>query len=532
MTGHGRVVLIFAAGLLAACSASPEGTPTIPPADTAAPTSEVVATPVPTLTRPPTDAPLDEVYDTPYPTPASPTDAPTAPPERCSTEPDTAGLDALTWTEIDTPSGTLRQLTGLDDPVLSLDPGPDGRWWVVTLLLARPAGALQTAVLLVDTQGGEHRWLNRDWWETLAYEWLPDGRLLWFDTNGCIFLREEDEVRLLGDFDRVFSLQPAANDVVFMRPGFGEPPYRGNLTSGAWELVDYQPVENRGYEVSIAGNGSYGLIFEWLSDDYPASEYRPLRIPARMGAPTEELAPFTVEIVGRGGGLTMPQTQLDASSYWYNPLGVWSNQDLPPIIEGYLVNIATGDLLGEAGFDLPEGMHIWGYEPSPDGRWLALILIGESEEYTGNVPGHLLIVSAADLESGSLFEIQPGQRAHHSFLNWHPDGALVQRAPNGELVVQQLPVDAHPTAALVGAGEWVANLPGRILTSAPDAPATARLYHLSSAFLGELDLSPSYGLLTAAGRSGDMLYLGAATTVNTQNAVRCPCALVEWPVTP
>jgi len=432
-------------------------------------------------------------------------------------------LSTLRWESLMVDGQRVRQLTGLDYPIIPVDPSPDGRWLVVALELVKGTG--RAAMAVIDTQGDAHWWMNTDTFFFADYfvdypylrtHWLPDGRLLWVNEARKAFVGDRQNRRDLGALEPIEYIEYLSDGIAFAQDEDGDL-WRVELASARWEQVTTpRPREEGqlGHYFVIAEDRSYALSF---------TRQKLWRVSARMGTPPELLAAIHVETIGAGGPLGPPSVQLANSSYWLLSLPIMGEGGVGS--GGLVVNEHDGSLLTARDLRLPEGYHGTGFYASPDGRWLAVSLTGNIQqpwEQTG-----VYITPSTDLAAGRVMK-------GVSVAGWHtaPPAVILRDLATGALSVAHLPfTDATISTALAGTMRPLITLPDAIIAVHARSPAHVLQFDLDGHLRRTLDLSARYDWIRAGMGATDRVFLSAIDS-QSETGGKCTYALVEWAVGP
>ncbi|HXF68678.1 MAG TPA: hypothetical protein VNK89_02630 [Thermoflexus sp.] len=532
---------------LTACSPRPPQ-PSIPPAS---PTPGGTPSPAgPTSTPRPTYTPR------PTPTPSA---------ALCKWLGGPAGLpdlSALRWEERTLGPHRVRVLDGLPLPPIPHILTPDGRF--LEVLFVTTEGK---ALVALDLAGTAHRLVQApsgscplaDWVLCLAPEWLredptlaarnrlPDGRRLRIDETGRV--RVEDGETLTVDTPVPFeAVYPAGANGALGVDGMGQL-WRGTLRPPAWERVqDAQGRPLDGGWIRPVQSPDWALVFNVVFEFVPPTAtprppriepgtrgpspptptpYIPShgvpvafhfwRVPLKRGAPAVRLSTFRAEVLGTDMPTPGPVLLRDGRHvvlYWPFMVvaeGIWSISAL--------VDVETGQRVGEEALGLPDGTVLVNVTAMADGRWV----LGEVVDRRTREGQEIWVASGEDLSRHWTFAGWQGVQA------WHPagEGVVVRAGTMAEperLGVLRLPPGAEGVRPLEGiqppvgwAGDWVV---GR----AVEAPAKVRAVDPQGR-VEELDLSAPGAFLQDVMSGRDRVWL-VVGTVGPER--RCRYTLVEW----
>jgi len=547
--------------LLVACRAAalPSAPPTfpasVPPTATAAPSP--TATPKP----PPSPTALPGVQSTPAP-PICRWGSPGA--DLLASLPDPSGWR---WVSLPTPSRSLSHLADLPFPIFPLTRTADGRRLQV---LAPPLPASMVYILEVDLEGTDHRWQAAPALPAMppsVYEDLlrvPDPQ----DRRAVA----RHWVNLAGSFYDPYSVDmlhgvsaPAAltggrarlveGEVVFpdlagaersWRPT--EAPvktlhlmawsralaqdasgrlWRGDLDRGVWEAVPFDIPENEiawgNLRVIAAPDAFYALALE-MSD---AARYRLWRVPAAMGERARRLPAFQVVVpeMGRGPNPALSR-RLGQTDWWWIALVTME----PDGMAGLIVDAQDGRILRPADFGVQDPYAGVFTLPSPDGRWIAMVLV---PQLVGDMEAALdlwerpdvisVLASVVDPQAGVVLRGMRfggwvvGLPAAWVWENATGTVALLPLSPGGPSSLVRLPELRPPLVAAAG----------DLLGIARERPTQVVRIRPSGEVIERLDLGAGYTAVVALGSDG---HEGFALAVGRTPDGACRFGLVRIPL--
>ncbi len=503
------IALLVAAVLIEGCGmdqAHPTATPAPPRPDTALPIS--TATLSPTVAIP------------------SPTPIP------CFEEPfkgvpdtyDIPDLKAMRWEtpqlSPDEAANSVRQIAHLPYPIFGIDPSPDGRWLLVRWAVGYRYQLTLTLAAILDTQGNHHRWITTQHYGRFGFfDWLPDSRLLWLDENGAVFIGGVDSARDLHAPEPINTINYLNEGIALASGKYREDCscaylWRVNVNSGQWEQVTRPAVlepQSLGWFAGLSRDGSYALLYGYSSV---------AKLPIRMGAPVERKPDvFIQQPPGTDAEvqLQVVNVQLADSPYWL--FRTWFSGGFA------LVNIDDGSRFDPVSVRLPSAEQ-YSYDASPDGRWVAIWLPGQSRI------SWVYIAPSSDLGAGVILETLTGM----SGFGWIPgaDEVLITQQEANSLSLVHLPLVANTVSIpLPGAGSLIGITPDAIFTTNPFGVSQVLVFAPNGSRLGPLTIdthgySIKFDQLTGThGRA----YLGA-TLFQAQPGGECVYdhMLIAWGV--
>ncbi len=531
---RGELLLVLVSlFLMTACAGvqTPTAAPTIRPM-TETPVGQSSLTSMTTLQPTPAPGPISVVTPT-----ASPIPAPIPTVVACNPPRDDGlllDLSVLRWETLALDGYHVRQLAGLDYPIIPLDLSPDGHWLAVAFQTGNPEGDLQitswqqaqAAIAIIDMRGETHWWINTHSFVFPDFpyhmNWLPDGRVLWVDEAHQVFVGDGQNRRKLDAPVQMDYTVYASNGIAFAQAADGEL-WRVDLSSGKWEKVTTprppEPGGRLGYDFVVAQDGSYALVKG--GDGMTAILL--WRVPAKRGVMAEPLPDIKVQIMGHGGPSYPLDTQLANTAYWL--LGttivlendIWSN--------GFVIDTRTGRIITAEDLGLPKEYYLHDFRASLDGKWLAVSLLKRNDKAWQDAG---LYVTAADhLTTGHVV-------TEVSVASWHmtSPAVILHNKETDTFSVAQLPfANATAGASLNDAMPPFIALPNRLF--AIDANSSAHLlqFDLDGRLLNTLDLSGDYDLLSYGTGATDRVYFGAKGHQAQGDSI-CRYALVEWTVGP
>jgi hypothetical protein len=492
------------------------------------PIVQATAVPLATFTTVPTMFPTSPPTYTPQPTPSecTPTELDLETPIPLQTPSPLPDLSTLRWRTLPISGQHVRELAGLEYPAFPLSLSADGRW--LDMVLAYGLSTGNSADVVIDTEGNNHRWLSiQHWFYPDAYftphyyppsPWLPDERALW-TKDGQVFMGNGQNQRVLDPPEPMVNIQYASRDIAFASSRAGYL-WRVDLRSDKWEQVN-APRPPRAGQLSgviLAWDGSYGVAIS------PPDAWR---IPTRMGAMAEPLPDVKVNVVGRGG-TTAATAELVNSPYWLIGLPIENNGGA----EGFVVDLRNGHVLNSSDIGLPEKYALIDYSISPGGHWLAITLWQTETQYTGPNDSNLelYLAPSQNLKAGHVLK-------GVSVVAWHtdPPAVILRDNATGMLQVMRLPISSTSSVvSLPGAKPPVTTLPNMIFAVADDSPARLLQFDLDGHLIGTLDLSAyAEGIHTVMGR-GDRVFLDVTGSRLQEmpyshiNVRICTYSLIEW----
>jgi len=436
-------------------------------------------------------------------------------------------LSTLQWETLTMGEHRIRQLAGLNYPIIPLSASPDGKSLVVVVQTGNPTGSTEIAswdqaralLAMIDLQDNAHWSLQTN---ATAFppnylprvNWLPDGSLLWVDEAHKAFLGSEQNRRELNAPVPISQIEYASNNIAFAQAEDVEL-WRVDLVSELWEKVTTPKPPKAGalggYFI-LARDGSYALAFQ---------DGQMWRIPAKMGAIAEPLPDVKVEIVGRGGPSGPSPTQLANGSYWL--IGLPRAGEAGIGSEGFVVDEYRGSIVTAKDLQLPEGYYISGYYASSDGRWLAVTISDDPMQPWEQTDVYL--TPSTDFTAGRIVK-------GVSVVGWHDEAPAVIFRDNktGAFSVARLPLaDTTVKARLNNAAPPLAMLPETIFAVDRASPARVLQFDLDGRLLNTFDLSTQYESILSMRGIEDRLFLGVKGR-QADNA--CTYALVEWRIEP
>lgn len=443
-------------------------------------------------------------------------------------------LSALHWEN--RPDGS-RWLAGLAYPARDMIASPDGAHLAVTFELGNEAQMPIMATALIDTGEGENRWLstNSRAYEHL-YQWLPDGRLLWIDSKGDVYVND----RHLHPPVPMNQIEAAAGDIAFLRPEMSSwhgSDWRVDFTGPQWETLTMTDNAPAGSVEGIAADKRYALITGAGSvqtgGDYSFNLWR---VPLGLGTQATPLSDYVVNLFGTDGYISTRTSNLAATDVW--SIGRWHIQQTPRqsyTVTGILFDLDAGKALDASDLGLDPKYAILGQDISPDGQWLEVDLTDNLR-----LPGNSLFatIDHVYLTSGGLDKgmVIP----NHTFRGWSAHAAILQDNKTGELDLSSLPPDGN-TLPLAGAvsvvtvyAPWEVNAPGFVIARPADHPERVQRYDERGKLLAMLDLAPDFNRVfpwwTAVSRQA--IYLSVAQATPQGDTCGYAPAIIEWGLKP
>lgn len=434
-------------------------------------------------------------------------------------------LSTLRWESLKVDGQRVRQLTGLDYPIIPFDPSPNGRWLIIALELVPSTGRAATAV--IDIKGDTHWWMNTttyffadyfvDYPHYLSTHWLPDGRLLWVNESHKVLLGGQQYRRDLGAPELIYWIEYMSDGIAFAQDEDGDL-WRVELATARWEQVTPpRPREEGqlGHYFIVAQDRSYALSF--------TANQKLWRVPLRMGAAPEALTIVRAEIPGMGGPSGPPSVQLADSLHWLLSLPVLEGNGVGSW--GMIVNERDGNFLTAKDLQLPEGYYGTGFYASPEGRWLAVSLTDDPRRPWQQAG--VYIAPATDLTAGRVIK-------GVSIAGWHTTwpAVILRSLTTGALSIAHLPLtDATPGAVLANAAPPLITLPTAIIAVDARSPARVLQFDIEGHLLKTLDLSTRYDKIRAGVSTPGRVFLSAIDAHSKKNGM-CTYALIEWTVGP
>jgi hypothetical protein len=433
------ISLLLLSLLLAAC-----GTAATPQPDNAGaePTVESTATPAlppehagGTVTAQPTDE-SDVVVDvaTLTPTPES------------SATPEPVNPDETSEPSADA-QGVVREFPQVGAQVLSADPSPDGRFWVLKLLRETLPGGPNLVTLQVLDSESDTLWLASEEGNDLQHQhaWLPDGRLLWVDQGALWVSSGDGQTRLnLNAPEPMHEVWAGAEQMALV--GGESAIWQLDTFSGEWTRVD--EIVGNGPPVTFGGNLSISPDGTFAAFIFGGELWK---VPLKVGEPAVHLA--TIEYPGRGGRINPPYPLADSPSWAVGEAA--SGFSETQSFGGVLLDSRDGRIVPVS--EVYPGI-VESYSPpvaSPDGRWLAISQGPPNNEGTSN--GYYIAPS----EEIYLGQEIPGQ----ALLGWSSEPAAVYLLRGSELVRVALPsgesttllsgLEPHPWPTFIAADDYL-----------------------------------------------------------------------------
>lgn len=426
-------------------------------------------------------------------------------------------LSTLHWETLTIEQHTIRQLTGLDYPVIPLDLSPDGRWLVVAF---NTSTTEESATAVIDTQGDEHWWLDSNtfifadhfaqYHSYYPTKWLPDGQLLWIGDTGQVFIGNEQTKHNLNAPEPMLYVRLAANNIAFGETQNGDL-WRVNLSSKEWEKV----IAATFGSFILSQDGTYGLLLQ-------ADQGQMWKVPAEMGKIAQNLPLQKIELVGRGGPLP-PSLQLADTPYWLisQPIvlegeltdGIWAG--------GFVVNEHDGSLITAVDLRLPTTYRLINYSAPAGGQWLAVFVQDRNTDRQA-----VYLTPTVDLTAGRIIELE-----NISIAGWqiNPPAVIWASEKTGVLFLTRLPLTlGKPNIPLNGADQLLTTLPGAIFTTATN-PAHILQFDPDGKLQSNINLSTYYDFISLGWGTNDRMFLSAANYKSNQD---CIYALVEWEIAP
>lgn len=450
-----------------------------------------------TSTTMPTTATAGTVTLEPTPTPCDDV------PLQMSKLPD---LSSLHWKTEATENKIARYLSGLHYSPIPVDTSPDNRWVAVAFQVSQG----DAAVAIIDTRADSHWWVNTDDYLSSyypPYQWLPDGRLLWVNETGSVFIGDGQEQRPLNEPEPMYKIWYATDDMAFARDKNGKNLWRTALLANTWEEIPDGAL-------GIAQDGSYALVFQ---DDTL------WRVPSEVGVTAERTPLEQVDIVGSGRPAALPR-HLASSPYWLRDLTVWPEEriqidDKAVWTLGVVVDERSGRVLNLDDFAIPsEYNHAARYSVSPDGAWLAISLLAISNPPRKIEKRAVYVTSSEDLTGGYLLE-----EATLDGWHTHPDAIIVRDVNEDTLAVARLPInDQSELLSLGRTGEVLATPPDKIAITEASSATRVLVFDFSGNLSKTFSVPEPYDDIEAGIGSSDKIYVSAVDQDN------CVYAFVEW----
>jgi len=426
-------------------------------------------------------------------------------------------LSAFRWKTLKGDSRFVRELTGTDYPVASIDISPDGRWLAIEWAVGYKFQSVLTIAAIIDTQGDQHRWITTEHFGYEGLNWLPDGRLLWVDEEGAVLLGNGQSTRTLHSPEPMSSIRYLTDDIAFANSTDNLALWRVQPASDQWEKIEGISGST---DFGVARDGSYILAFR------PPDVWR---IPTRLATPPTLLPNLQVDILGRDSGSLWPTQlpwpiQLANSPYWFNALTV-QNENKTAEVEGFIVNPDNGKVLTPTDLQLSEKYQVTGYEPSSDGKWLVVWLKDSLSQNQMSI----YVTPSDQLTAGKIID-------NVRVAGWHdsPPILVINNEENNTLSLAHLPLtDDTEIVPLDHAGKFLADLSDSLL--ATDSTEAARIlqFDFDGNLLSTVDLSKEYDLFTVVAGAQNRVYLGASKgQVNTDGTCSTKHTLIELEMKP
>lgn len=336
----------------------------------------------------------------------SPIPTPTFPPGSCHQGPieelefDLPTPSDLNWETMD----NFQRLTGLTGPVNFAHPSPDGRWWVIELVIKRDYSqydfASEEALYVLDSLENKH-WLasanGKDNFH--RFDWSPDSDLIWID-DGQLYVAKADgqdkqaievpEPVIEVWLDKIMGSHALVSGQSTL--------WRLDLNMGAWDKVEgleslvkngEPPISRTQANLRMSNDGNFGALL---------ADQEVWKVPMTFGEPARKIG--EVEYSEGNWRPEAPQPLAD-SPYWYPGRDVYDPQEAnsqspsPVLInEGDGSLLSLEDIVGsysDPSFSLTLMI-------SPDARWISILNI------RGSTVEGLYLLPTNQLSNGRVFK--------------------------------------------------------------------------------------------------------------------------------
>lgn len=302
---------------------------------------------------------------------------------------DENGVPFLQWLPL---ANHTRQLAQLKCPIVKLDSSPDGRWLVITIENSVEFQVPNLSLLLVDIQDGKHLLLNKaiNGWGH-HFNWVSDSQLIWINEDGSVSIGN-------GDLSEYFSVPKPMVKVWYASANISF----AKDEDGLWWRLDteteqWQPLDNliNASGFGVSQDGSFGLLFGAGELWY---------LPTSWDGEAARIAAPDLSLVGTDAVPEMIILQLGDSSNWYISTPVWYRDEGAAYpLEGFVLDIEEQRFLLPGALGLPDTFKIVGFDVSPNGQWLAVLVYDKTGQSVA-VPNGVYIAETNHLQSGRLIE--------------------------------------------------------------------------------------------------------------------------------
>jgi len=278
-------------------------------------------------------------------------------------------LGTLHWETA--PDGTLR-LMGLTLVPHELMLSPDSRKLAVTFYHGTSQQMALSATVVLDTRGDYHRLLAA---ESPGfdhfYTWLPDGRLLWVDDNGTVFL----------DYDNLNTPEPmravnaaVGNTAYLSSKEWANPDWRVDLNTGKWETIVDDAGHVPGMFRGVSHDGSY-VLYTYTKSKIEELSTAVWRVPVEWGSPAEYVFSHHVEGYGSDGYFGFYAANLARTNIWAVSGPFSTGLDINSVgFDSILIDLDAKKVLTPNDLGLDDDYTILGGSISEDGSQLIVEL--------------------------------------------------------------------------------------------------------------------------------------------------------------
>jgi hypothetical protein len=350
------------------------------------------------------------------------------------------------------------------------------------------------STLLVDTQGEDHALLNTNLvGQKHSFAWLSDSQLIWVDEGGNVWAGNGLDASLL-EAPQAMTEVWYSSLVGGLATDVNGSWWRFTLPGGQWENVTGLPQTNG--RLGMALDGRYGLLFSvgglWM-------------VPTAFGeAATQLLPPDSLPLAGTDGSAVPRIIQLVDKTQWFVSSSIWSSREPSAYpLEGFVFDMVDNRLLTQEDFSLSETFKVVGFDASPDGRWLA-VLVNEAATNDA-IPTSVYLTNVNDPSSGYIIDNALPTGWHEGKTTILTNEYAFLSKNEGELQIIQL--DSRDAVQLTDVAEWIGSTQQYFLATLTTVPDTLFVYNYEANLIQQFDMPDSCAVQSSIAVSSGKFYL-------------------------